>query len=434
MNRVTLSAFLLLLWCGCGDDSNAPSRNGGAGSGQHDSGVNAGSPGARDDSGLQQTGAGPNDASVGAASGDANALTEIPVDLVMPDLPASSNMPTVGTGVAGTVPACASGQFACNGACLASDAPGAEMNGCKLIDGKFFRLGLRLQGDVAYGVGDRNESSGQIMGAYRIALDGTGVTLLSEFRTPSLQGIHEDKLIISAAACAGKERYTTCLSTLPIGGGTPSPLFPDLYDTKVIIAGGKAIYRGMVSDGPGPVYERALFDGSPVLRFAADTMGGLAALASDGTYAYFSRNGSAFDDEFVLTKLGAPGTTVLVAKAWSDPFTDVFFAGDYFYMVRRIGNDGAHYQRLKLGTSVGEALAKLPLLPVGTSVGGDFVYFTSFSDTVDRIYRMPIAGGPITPVASFNRGELGGFAASGNALYVTLQLGSSMPLVRVSLP
>jgi hypothetical protein len=47
---------------------------------------------------------------------------------------------------------------------------------------------------------------------------------------------------------------------------------------------------------------------------------------------------------------------------------------------------------------------------------------------------MPLAGGVITPAASFARNDVGGYYAIGKPLYVVLQLGSHIPLVRVALP
>jgi hypothetical protein len=100
-----------------------------------------------------------------------------------------------------------------------------------------------------------------------------------------------------------------------------------------------------------------------------------------------------------------------------------------------VGNDAAKLQRLKLGTSTGEALAELPFSPTGMVLQNDVVFLSNSTATTDRIYRMPIAGGGgLTPVASFKRGDLAGYAPNGNALYVTLQLGSAQPLLRVNLP
>jgi hypothetical protein len=385
------------------------------------------------DSATPASDAGTKDSAVDASNPDAG-LAEIAVDRVLPEILPSTNKPTVGAGVAATVPTCATGQFACNGVCIASDVPAAaDKNGCKLIDGKFFNLNVRLEGTTAYASGERNEASGRVTGIYQIALDGSATTLLAKMSSPSLRGLHQDKLIVYSEGCAGQSRYTRCLSTLPITGGTPTPLFPGLYDTDLIVAGSKTVYRPREVNGVVPVYERELFDGAPVFRFASNTSGGLAKLISNGAYAYFTRSTSGGHSEHLLTKLGAAGTTVRLADEFTDPYINVFFAGDYLYLVRRIGNDGAHYQRVKLGADSGEALAQLPLLPSGVVVAGDSLYFRAFSDTADRIYRMPLVGGAITPVATFKSGDLAGYAASGNFLYVTLQLGGSMPLVRVAL-
>lgn len=60
-------------------------------------------------------------------------------------------------------------------------------------------------------------------GLYRVALDGSGATLLAQLSNTSLLGIHQDKLIFEYESCPGQSRHTSCLGTLPIAGGTPSP-------------------------------------------------------------------------------------------------------------------------------------------------------------------------------------------------------------------
>ena len=425
------STFLVLAACGSNPNPSANEATSDAGTGATTGGSMQDDAGATTGGSMMESDGG----SSGAMS-DAGSPFLTPDSVLVEPTAIPARTAKLLDGVSGDPVACPDGAMACNGACLST--VGETSAGCTAlaitskpeggIPATQFNSML-LDGDVVF-MGD---NAGKL---YRIPLDGSGVAEVGKvdvdsFRTTRPLARYQDKLIVAMETPSG---FKDELALMDPTTGARTPIFPGLMRVgKVALVGNTFFYTQETTYQDFAIYRRELPDGAPVKLFEVE---GLRGYWPDAEQILITRDEVDFEVTPTVMVAPADGKGPTLGLSSTNSSTFVFRTAGRAYW---LGSSEGFllYEYVDFGADQIETPIALPNDLGGVIAHDDeFVYFKDgYSNTAtDRIYRMPINGGDLVPVATFKDGELQALAVHGHQLIAGLGYAATTGVLVIDLP
>jgi hypothetical protein len=370
---------------------------------------------------------GGSDASDAGSDGDAGEV-QPPEDLLEPDTMLTK--PTVPSQEAALLPGastqvptdCSEDEVPCNGSCLEQ---GQEQDGCRvlLLDNDVGFESLLVDADHVY--------FGRFKPIHRLPIAGGAPELLSDdVFNPRLHGIREGKLLFSGRQSIAYELRT--LHEVPASGGDVGQLFTGTFFEWVVLVAERAYFVTYASQAQQRFQQVQLqaSPGAPLERLFS--VGQVQGFDVDGEWVVAGFRDDMDRDWLALALADGSGSAAML----EDPdlrTEDVFLEGGnaYWFGENYIG-------RVATGASETEAIVRFPFTqPRLEAHDTAHIYLTAEGAGV--VYQMPLAGGDLTPVATFEDGWNPHVQVHDGKLYVAISEGvdgvyDRRAIVEITLP
>jgi hypothetical protein len=334
-------------------------------------------------------------------------LLEPDTVLTKPEVPAVAA--TVLPGAPTEVPTdCSEDEVPCNGSCLEL---GQSQDGCRvlLLDSNLAIEALLADAEHLY--------FGRAQRVERLPLAGGEPELLSDaLFNPRLHGVRDGKLLFTARQNFATETRT--LHEVPVTGGEVTQLLTGTRVERVALSGERTHYATYESQAQLLNQQVHVQDtpGAPLRRLFS--LGQVHALDVEGEWLAAGFRDATDTQGLALTHADGSGSTAMLEDADLRP-ADVFLEGGHAYWF------GENYiGRVAAGASETAAIVRFPFqLPRLMAHDAGHIYLAE--ETHGVVYQMPLAGGDLTPVATFATGWNPSVQVHDGKLYVAISEGGA---------